>query len=207
MHTVSSIAALCAAVAVLFPAAAAAQSLGTTARQLPAGSLKILAYYQGVQDQTVKFSAAGAGACRSQNGAATFVCSGAGDVEAKGEGGAGLVKVLYQPFDNVQYYASFGAGDYSLSVPSVTLVNRLTGDKPGLVMTAGLRAVLYPDTMVTPAVAADLSVSRHRYWFDRSHAGDGSSDRAIDQRLDLMQYQVAVELSQIGRASCRERVS
>lgn len=177
---------------------AGAQSLGTTARQLPAGSLKILAFYQGTQDQTVKFGAGAPGTCRSQNGAASFLCGGGGDVEAKGSGGAGLVKIVYQPREVLQYYAAFGAGDYSLDVPSVTYTNRLRGDRPGLIMTAGLKAVLYPDTMVTPAIAADISMSRARYWFNRVYPSDGSgADNSIDQRLDLMMYQVAVEASHV----------
>ena len=109
-----------------------------------------------------------------------------------------MVKVIYQPWDSVQYYAAFGMGDYSLSVPSVTLTNRLTGDKPGAIMTAGLKVVLYPDTMVTPAIAADLNLSRSRYWFNRVFpGGTPGANNNIDQRLDLMQYQVAVEASHV----------
>ena len=177
---------------------AGAQALGTTARQLPAGSLKILAYYQGVQDQTVKFDAGGSGACRSQNGAASFFCGGGGDVEAKGSGGAGLVKLVYQPREVLQYYAAFGVGDYNLDVPSTTYINRLRGDRPGMIMTAGVKAVLYPDTVVTPAIATDLSVSRARYWFNRVRPSDAAvAVSSIDQRLDLMMLQVAVEASHV----------
>jgi len=65
-------------------------------------------------------------------------------------------------------------------------------------MTAGLKAVLYPDTVVTPAIAVDLSLSRSRYWFNRVTASNGSGVNSnIDQRLDLMQYQVAVEASHV----------
>ena len=185
------------ALVALFSVPVFSQSLGTTARQLPAGSLKILAYYQGEQDQTVKFNAGSSGSCSSQNGI-NFVCNQSGDVDAKGAGGAGLVKVIYQPWENVQYYAAFGMGDYSLSVPSVTLANTLTGDNPGTILTAGLKAVLYPDTLVTPAIAVDLSVSRSRYAFNRVYpAATPGANNSIDQRLDLMQYQVAVEASHI----------
>ena len=183
---------------VLSAVPAAAQSLGTTARQLPAGSLKILAYYQGVQDQTVKFNAGAGSVCSvpTSGGAVNFTCNQAGDVEGKGNGGAGIVKVIYQPWESIQYYAAFGMGDYSLSVPSVTVTNRLTGDQPGTIMTAGLKAVIYPDTMVTPAIAVDVSLSRSRYTFNRFFGTPGASNN-IDQRLDLMQYQVAVEASHV----------
>jgi len=158
--------------------------------------LKILAYYQGVQDQTVKFNVGTGGSCTSANGV-NFLCNQNGNVDAKGAGGAGMVKVIYQPWENIQYYAAFGMGDYSLAVPSATINNTLTGDNPGTIMTAGLKAVIYPDTMVTPAIAVDLSVSNSRYAFNRSYASDGSSYNNIDQRLNLMQYQVAVEASHV----------
>lgn len=184
--------------ALLAAAPASAQVLGTSARQLPKGSLKLLAYYQGVQDQALNFNVVGTRSCTANTGGATFFCGQGGDVEVKGEGGAGLVKLVYQPFDNVQYYAAFGVGDYSLSVPSATVTNRLTGDDPGTILIAGLKTVLLADTAVSPAIALDLSLSRSRYHFNRlfpatvpGRTGD------INQRLDLMQYQVAVEASHV----------
>ncbi|MDD5656500.1 MAG: hypothetical protein PHF00_04500 [Elusimicrobia bacterium] len=176
---------------------AAAQSLGTTARQLPKGSLKILAYYEGVHDQTVNFNVAAPAVCTAPGGA-SFACGQGGDVEAKGRGGAGVVKLVYQPWDSFQYYAAVGVGDYSLSVPSTTVTNVLTGDNPGLILTGGLKAVIMPDTIVTPAVAVDASISRSRYSFNRTFPGGTPGVGGnIDQRLTMMRYQVAVEASDV----------
>jgi hypothetical protein len=169
-----------------FAGPARAQLLGTTARQLPKGSLKLLAYYQGVQDQSLKFNIIGTRGGQGE------------DVDVKGDGGAAMLKLVYQPRESLQYYAAFGLGDYSLSVPSVTLSNLLQGDRPGHILTFGAKAVLYPDTQVTPAIAIDASLSRSRYYFNRRFPGGtpGVSGN-INQRLDLMQYQVAVEASKI----------
>lgn len=175
----------------------AAQSLGTTARQLPKGSLKILGYYQGVQDQALNFNVSAPAVCTAQllpN--VSFPCGQGGDIEVKGRGGAGMVKVLYQPWESLQYYAAFGMGDYSIAVPSTTLVNTLTGDNPGTAMTVGAKAVIYPDTIVTPAIAVDASISRSSYRFNRKSPGGGASGN-INQRLNFMQYQVAVEASHV----------
>lgn len=185
--------------AVIFLAGpASAQLLGTTARQLPKGSLKILTYYQGVQDQALNFNVVGTRVCTAAppSGAVTFGCGQGGDVEVKGDGGAAMLKVVYQPWESLQYYAAFGMGDYSMSVPSSTVVNRVTGDRPGTIMTVGLKAVLYPDTQFTPAIAFDASISRSSYRFNRTFPGGIPGVKGnIDQRLELMQYQFAVATS------------
>lgn len=178
--------------------AAGAQSLGTTARQQPKGSLKILAYYEGVQGQELNFNIAAPALCVSQTGGVSFACGQGGDVEVKGRGGAGLLKLVYQHTESLQYYAAFGVGDYSVSVPSATITNDLTGDNPGTVMTAGAKALILPDTVVSPALALDVSVSRSRYYFNRRFpGGTPGGNNNINQRLDLMRYQVAVEASHV----------
>lgn len=179
---------------------AAAQLVGTTARQASSGSLKLLVYYQGVADQSINFSINGAGTCTAAppSGGVSFACGQSGDVEAKGSGGAGLVKVVWQPWERFQYYAHFGAGDYSLSVPSTTISNLLTGDSRGLIYGTGIKASVVPDTIVTPAIALDLSLTQSNYNFNRRFPGGtpGVSGN-IDQRLILMTYQFAVEASHL----------
>jgi hypothetical protein len=177
---------------------AGAQSLGTTARQSPKGSLKILAYYQGVQEQELNFNISAPAICTSQAGGVSFACGQGGDVEVKGRGGAGMLKLAYQHTESLQYYAAFGVGDYSLSVPSATITNDLTGDNPGTVMTVGAKVLILPDTVVSPALALDASISRSRYRFNRRFPGGiPGADNNINQRLDLMQYQAAVEASHV----------
>ncbi len=176
---------------------AAAQPIATSARQLSSGSLKFLAYYQGVQDQTMDFSVNDAGTCSTPNGVA-FSCGQPGKVETKGSGGAALVKMVWQPWERLQYYADFGVGDYSLSVPSATVVNSLTGDTLGRLYGAGVKASIVPDTIVTPAIALDISLQRSLYDFNRRFpGGTPGADNNIDQRLTLTTYQVAVETSHL----------
>lgn len=181
----------------LFSGPAGAVPLGTTARQLPKGSLKLLAYYQGVQDQTLNFNIISSQGCATPNGVA-FNCGQGGDFEIEGQGGAGMLKLVYQPHENLQYYGAVGAGNYSLSVPSATISNVVTGDRPGFLYQAGVKAVLLPDTEVSPAVALDLSVARAQYTFNRRHpGGTPGADNRINQRLHLTTYQVAVQASHV----------
>lgn len=180
--------------------AAGAQVLGTSARQLPKGSLKILAYYQGTQAQELTFSVRGTGGCAAAppSGSVSFGCDQAGDVDAEASGGMGVVKAIYQPWESLQYYASVGIGDYSLRVPSSTITNTLTGDNPGASFTFGAKAVIYPDTIVTPAIALDASITNSYYTFNRRFpGGTPGQSNMINQRLNLWQYQFAVESSHL----------
>jgi hypothetical protein len=174
------------------------QILGTTARQLPKGSLKLLTYYQGTQGQNLNFQVSAPAQCSTGNGLA-YACGQSGDVAVKGSGGMGVVKLVYQPWESFQYYAAFGVGEYSISVPSVTATNKLTGDNPGYMGTIGLRSVVLADTQFTPAVAIDGSVSWSRYSFNRIFPEGGASGFSgpINQRLFMAQYQVAVEASHL----------
>src|SRR5438093_1151255 len=83
-----------------------AQMLASSARQLSVGSLKLVGYYQGTQGQTHTFSPRG-GAC-SAVGGVSFACDQNGDVDAEGSGGMGLMKLIYQPWEGLQYYGSLG---------------------------------------------------------------------------------------------------
>ena len=183
----------------LLAGAVSAQSLATSARQLPKGSLKLLTFYQGTQAQDLTFSVRGTGGCAAAPPSnASFNCDQAGDVDAEGSGGMGVIKLVYQPWESLQYYGSVGVGEYSLSVPSATVRNRLTGDNPGVSVTFGAKAVIYPDTIVTPAIALDASITNTNYTFNRIHPG-GTPGRSnqINQRLQLWQYQFAVESSHL----------
>ena len=181
----------------LAASAASAQLLATTARQGSSGSLKMLAWYEGVSGQPVNFSVNSTAGCATPNGVG-FGCGGAGKVEGEGKGSAGMVKLVWQPYERFQYYAVFGAGDYDLRVPSTTVANVLSGDGRGQIYGVGFRASVVPDTVVTPAITLDASVTRSLYDFNRVFPGGtpGVSGN-IDQRLELLSYQFAVESSRL----------
>ena len=177
-----------------------AQILGTTARQASSGSLKFLAYYQGIADQSVNFSVSGSGSCTAAppSGGVAFGCGGSSVLEAKGSGGSALMKASYQVAEHFELYATLGTGDYSLRVPSTTIENTLSGEKLGLIYGAGLKASIVPDTIVNPAIALDLSITRSHYNFNRiSPGGAPGINNGFSNRLTLMTYQVAVETSHL----------
>ena len=181
----------------IFSGPLSAEPLATSARQLPKGSLKLLTYYQNTEDQALNFSVQGNGGCATAAGV-TFACGQGNDVSVDGSGGAAVAKLVYQPWESFQYYTSLGVGDYGIKVPSTTITNALTADRLGGFVTVGFKAVLYPDTLVTPAIALDMAVTRSQYFFNRRFPGGtpGVSGN-INQRLDLTEYQIAVESSHL----------
>lgn len=159
--------------------------------------MKLLAYYQGVQDQTLNFTTNDSGNCKTPGGV-SFSCGQSGTTAAKGNGGAGMLKLIWQPWERFQYYATYGVGSYSLSAPSATVTNVLTGDSVGQIFGAGMKASIVPDTVVTPAIALDVSMTESLYNFNRRFpGGTPGADNNIDQRLTLMTYSVAVETSHL----------
>lgn len=178
-----------------------ANSLGTSARQLGKGAWKSVFYFQGTNDQHLKFNVGSGGACTPGNQVIanpTFACGGDAKISGEGSGQAFLAKLIYQPNESgFQYYLTAGAGNYSLKVDSVTVVNTLTGDRPGAIYGAGVKAVLWPDTVVTPAIAVDASVGMQRYFFRELRPAFTAAQGQINERLDILSYQVAVELSHL----------
>ncbi len=64
-----------------------------------------------------------------------------------------------------------GTGDYSIKVPSTTVGNTISGDMLGLIYGAGFKASIVPDTIVNPAIALDLRITRSHYNFNRITPG------------------------------------
>ncbi|MFA5111723.1 MAG: autotransporter outer membrane beta-barrel domain-containing protein [Desulfobaccales bacterium] len=188
---------------------------------MDAGAWKAVFFYQGTRDQDLTFSVADAANCVANGAfAPTFPCGGSSDVDAEGNGGAGIFKLIYQPYERLQYYVSGGAGNYSLKIPTTGGIKTLTADRPGALYGAGFRAVLMPEVAVKlgkhhmeldaqgqkseleplrlmrPALTVDAGAGWQRYNFNELRPVDAAADGQIDQRLDLWQLQLALEASQ-----------
>lgn len=172
---------------------ARADVLMTSARQMQEGSLKLLVFHQGMEDQDLNFKIAGPGISSTAPAGGFFPSASSGNSPAQGDQNAIGIKVVYQPWENLQYYASATAGHFTLRTSSVTTVNTLSGDRLGFGYGFGVKAVVAPDSIVTPAFAVDLGLSRSRYFMSRLEGGGAGG--GTNQRFDLFQYHVAIEAS------------
>ncbi|MCH8303002.1 MAG: hypothetical protein IH912_09635, partial [Proteobacteria bacterium] len=78
--------------------------------------------------------------------------------------------------------ATVGVGDYTVDIGSNTVFDSSLEDKAGFLTSVGAKAVILPDTIVSPAFALDVSFGLQRYF------GGG-------RRLDMTQVQIALETS------------
>jgi len=174
-----------------------AQILAQTARQGTPGSWQISVYYQGVSDQDLSFNlSGGSSVCQGKGGLATFACGQSGALSVHGNGDAGLIKAVYQPWGGFQYSAAVGAGYYSLSVPSTGATQNYSGSGAGPVFSLGVQDVIFPDTIVTPAVAINAGFSGAMYPLDQMNDSAGNVS-AVNDTLTLLEYQLGVEVSHV----------
>lgn len=155
----------------------AAQTFIGSARQGPEGSWSATPFYRQVEDQKLVFGVPGAPGT---------------DTEVPGnvDGGWSGLKLGSQPFDNVQYFVTAAGGRYGLDVASVTVTNALRGDRVGWELGAGAKAVLVPETPVTPAVALTLALSRTAVEFNAMR--QAGTLQAVEQRLTLDRFEAAL---------------
>lgn len=176
--------------ALLFAGTVDAQMLGTTARQVEAGSWQALFFYQGTRSQDLSFAVSDAANCAGgatpPGSGVTFPCASTGELEADGSGEAFVLKLAFQPRERgIQLYGTAGVGEYAMTVGSQTVFNSRVLDRAGVLTSLGAKVMIWPDTVVTPALAVDGSVGWQRYF---------GADR-----LDLFQTQVALEASHLFR--------
>lgn len=171
----------------LFSNDALAQVLGTSARQMAKGTLETTLFYQGTAKQHLNFEVTDGGTCSSNNTlslpAPNFTCGSTQDIEGRGTGEAMVAKFHYKPAESgFSIYATAGVGDYSVKVGSVSVFNGSLEDQAGFLASFGTKALILPDTIVSPAVGLDMSVGLQRYF------GGG-------KRFDMFQVQIALEAS------------
>ncbi|MHB2025602.1 MAG: hypothetical protein ACYCPQ_03040 [Elusimicrobiota bacterium] len=107
-----------------------------------------------------------------------------------------MIQAIYQPWDGFQYYAGLGAGYYSITVPASSTAQTYSGNGAGPVFSLGVRDVVFPDTIVTPAVALDAGFAGGVYQLDQMNDSAGNLS-AVNDTLTLLQYQVALETSHL----------
>ncbi len=114
------------------------------------------------------------------------------DVDAKSS--AMSVKYMFNPHSDLYYWVKLGQGNYELEIPSDTVKNRLSSRENGLIVGAGVRKMLFPDTIVTPAIAVELNATVSDYKLDGFKPGNGA-DTVVSDELSLAQLEAALIIS------------
>lgn len=117
-------------------------------------------------------------------------------LESNGTKNAVAAKLVVNPYSGLYYWLKAGSGSYELEVPSVTVKNTYSTLNNGLNVGAGIRKVLFPDTLFTPAIALDFGITYDMYAMDVLKQG-GAPHQKIATKLELTELQAAVTVSKI----------
>src|SRR6185295_12017014 len=158
----------------VFSVDASAQTLIGTARQNEAGSWRVTPFLRDVRGQRLAFNVpAGAGTSNSVPGTI--------------DGSWGGLKLGWQHGDDVEYFLQAGGGHYALDTASSTLTNHLTGERVGWELAAGLKALIVPETPVTPAMSLAVTAGRSTSEFNALRQSGVRSDAAQRLTVDRME--------------------
>lgn len=116
------------------------------------------------------------------------------DLESDGSGKSVFAKVVINPDNGLYYWFKAGISSYDLDVPSDSVKNKLSGQDKGMVCGFGARKLLFPDTIVTPAIAVDFGINYAAYGLDSFSAG-GAAPVAVSDKLEIMEFQTDLVLS------------
>ena len=115
------------------------------------------------------------------------------EFDVTGKGDAVMCEITINPHNQLHYWIRCGVGGYEIEVPSHTVNNRLMGDDHGVVAGLGLRKIVMPYTVVTPAVTVDAGIMYRSFTFNAYQSGQ-SALAAIQQKLEIVDVSVAVTI-------------
>lgn len=127
-------------------------------------------------------------------GANSYFSSVTNDLETDASGDSVNAKFIINPSNGFYYWLKAGSGSYEFEIPSDTVKNKLNGQERGWIFGAGLVSVLFPDTIVTPALAAGIGVNYSSYDLDNFRSGDGQKQK-ISNKAELCEIQAQVVIS------------
>jgi hypothetical protein len=116
------------------------------------------------------------------------------DLETKSENSAVTAQFISNPWSGFYYWARIGIGNYSIEIPSVTVTNRLTGSSNGWRAGIGMRKLLFPDTIVSPAFSLEAGLVYSRYPLQSMQSGTGVAI-PVSNSVELTEVQAALLMS------------
>lgn len=117
------------------------------------------------------------------------------DFKCNGNANSVLVKAVINPVDEGFYYwLKAGSGSYDLEIPSASVRNKLSGRNLGTIVGLGMRSQLFPDTIVTPALAIEMGGSYSVYDLDVFKSGS-DPNQSIANRFEVFEAQISCLIS------------
>ncbi|OGS19453.1 MAG: hypothetical protein A2219_01445 [Elusimicrobia bacterium RIFOXYA2_FULL_50_26] len=157
--------------------------------QIAAGGWSISAYY-GLAEEKVSLQVNGRDEIQVA-GNVSYLSDVSNVLDCPGRARRVMLKSMFNPYGNVSYWLSAGAGYYELQVPSQTVKNTFSGQSPGIVVGLGFRSVLFPDTIVTPSISVEAGIQYGYYAFDSMAVGNEAA-QPVNDLFERAEIQAAV---------------
>ena len=169
-----------------------ASEMAFPASQIEKGGASLSIYYDHSY-QKVNFETSG----RDQIsvGGLSYFSQVSNTLESNGTKNGVAAKLLVNPFAGWYYWVKAGVASYELEVPSVTVNNTYTTQDNGMNFGAGIRSVLFPDTLFTPAIALDVGVNYDAY--DVNVFQQNGNRQKVATKLELTEVSAALTVSKI----------
>jgi len=116
------------------------------------------------------------------------------EVEGTGKSDAYTAKYIVNPYNGLQYWILAGIAGYELSIPSGTVTNRLNTQDKGWQAGTGVRLRLFPDTIVSPAVSAEIGFTYSVFGLGILASGNEAA-RTINNQIEFSEVQSAIIVS------------
>jgi len=116
------------------------------------------------------------------------------DIESNSNAAGMCAQLMFNPNNGLYYWLKAGVAGYELDIPSLSVTNKLSGQEQGWVCGAGARKLLFPGTIVTPAVAIDAGFSYYSFGFDCLRSGD-AAPVSVNERLEILETQADIVIS------------
>jgi hypothetical protein len=114
------------------------------------------------------------------------------ECDAKSQGTS--IRFIINPWDNLSYWLKMGIGSYEIEVPSSTVKNKYGTIDRGMTVGFGIRSRLFPDTIVSPAMALDFGIEYGNFNMQTLQAGSGALQKVSD-KFELTELQAAFLIS------------
>lgn len=149
-----------------------------------------LAWFQSQRDFTLQTS----GAAQVSVGPFSYISSTTNEFTICTSNAGAIAKVLLQPHEGLVYWLGANSTAYEIEVPSFSHKNLLRSQVPGWRVSAGLRRILMPDTIVSPALSVEAGISHSRTAVSVLYAGlaDG---QIINNVFSVTEYHIGLGVS------------
>jgi len=116
---------------------------------------------------------------------------------SEGEDEKIVLKWTYNVGSNFYPWVKIGTsiGEYKLVIPSYTATNYYSGSKNNLVYGIGIKILLFPDTVVSPALSLEVGCTSFIHEIDKLYQNNSSIGERISYRLKISEKQGAILVS------------